>query len=89
MKSSNLKALAVLCTLAGMALGFAWFTVSMAMGGDLRMNGPWLVALLACAVGAILALASMVAEERERREARERTKQLIEAAERARRYVGR
>lgn len=89
MKSSNLKALAVLCTLAGMVLGFAWFIVSMLMGGVLLMNGPWLVALLACAIGAIFAFASMVAEERERREARERAKRLIEAAERARRYVGR
>ncbi len=89
MKSSNLKALAVLCTLAGMVLGFAWFIVSMLMGGDLLMNGPWFIAVLVCAIGVILAFASMVAEERERREARERTKQLIEAAERARRYVGR
>lgn len=88
-RSQKLQVLAVLLVLAGLVLGFAWLIVSLAMGVELRMNGPWLIAVLACAFGSILAFASTVAEERERREARERTRQLIEAAERARRYVGR
>ena len=78
-RSQKLKVLAALMTMAGMLLAFAWFIVSMAIGIELRMNGPWLIAVLACAIGAILAFGSMVAEERERREQRDKRRALERA----------
>lgn len=65
-RSQKLALLAVLCVLSGLLLGFAWFIFSLAIGGELLMNGPWFIALLITGLGAGLAFASAVAEGRER-----------------------
>lgn len=78
-RSQKLALLAVLCVLAGLALGLVWFIFSLAIGGALLMNGPWFIALLITSMGAVLAFTSMVVDERER--AAERSRQI--ALERA------
>lgn len=64
----KLRVLAILLTLAGAMLGAIWAVFSLAFAGQLLMNGPWLIAVLACALGVALAFGSMVAEAAERRE---------------------
>lgn len=66
-RSQKFKVLAVLLVLAGLVLAFAWLIASLAMGVELRMNGPWLIAVLSCGLGAAFAFASILAEENERK----------------------
>lgn len=73
-RSQQLALLATLCVLSGLLLGFAWLIFSLAIGGELLMNGPWFIALLITGLGASLAFASAVAEGRER--LAERTRQI-------------
>lgn len=70
-RSQRLKAWAVLMLLVGILIAVLWLVVTISRGEDLAMNGPWLLAVLACVVAANLAFWSMVAEAREREESRQ------------------
>lgn len=64
-RAQKLRLLAALCTLAGVMLALLWVLLSIFAWGELRMNGPWLIAILICGVGGALALASMFADQQE------------------------
>lgn len=88
-RSQRLKLSASALVVLGLLVAFAWLIGSLASGVGLLMNGPWLVAVLLCALGAILAFASMVAEAREREESRQRYLAILRALEKRGGDVGR
>lgn len=77
MKRSQIYGLlGVLCIAAALMLGLAWFIVCTATGVGLLMNGPWFIAVLIAALGAVFGFASHVADLRERDEAKRRADEL-------------
>lgn len=71
-RSQKYALLAALCLLSGLLLWAAWLVLSFAIGGELLMNGPWLLILLVLGLGAAWAVASIIAEWREQLDERER-----------------
>lgn len=82
MKRSQIYGLlGVLCIAAALMLGLAWFIVCTAAGVGLLMNGPWLIAILIAALGAVFGFASCVAELREKDDERRRAIAMQQAIE--------
>lgn len=71
--------------LVGILVAAAWLFVTFLRGDSLTMNGPWLLAILACVSSGILAFRSMVVEAREQEESRQRYLAILRADEERRR----